>query len=118
MEVESLRRHQEPITINEYKLWIRTELLQKSIFFPLHFAADAEHHLFTEEGPDDITSSPKSDAASQVKRERPFRLCRTIPYKKMSGSPALLLLLALGLCEYGHRVVHHLHREGQVNPFQ
>ncbi|NXY73296.1 CD8A protein, partial [Glareola pratincola] len=30
----------------------------------------------------------------------------------MARPPALLLLLVLGLCEYGHRVVHHRHREG------
>ncbi|KFZ46713.1 T-cell surface glycoprotein CD8 alpha chain, partial [Antrostomus carolinensis] len=36
----------------------------------------------------------------------------------MARSPALLPLLALGLCEYGHGVVHHLHREGEGNSFQ
>ncbi|NWQ80317.1 CD8A protein, partial [Columbina picui] len=30
----------------------------------------------------------------------------------MDGSPALLLLLALGLCEYGHRAGNDLHWEG------
>ncbi|NXE21429.1 CD8A protein, partial [Ardeotis kori] len=33
----------------------------------------------------------------------------------MAKSPALLLLLALGLCEYGYRVTHHLCREGQIS---
>ncbi|NWR57637.1 CD8A protein, partial [Bucorvus abyssinicus] len=32
----------------------------------------------------------------------------------MARSPALLLLLSLGLCEYGHWAGHLLHRQGQV----
>ncbi|OPJ70778.1 T-cell surface glycoprotein CD8 alpha chain-like [Patagioenas fasciata monilis] len=62
----------------------------------------------SQEGPDDITSSPKSNAASQVKRERSSLLHRTVPKdghpQKMDGSPALLLLLALRLCCLGMQV--------------
>jgi len=64
--------------IDEPKFWIRTEFLQ-NFLPPLHFAADTEHRIFTQEGPDDITSSPKSDAASQVKRERSPPLRRAVP---------------------------------------
>lgn len=39
------------------------------------------------------------------------------PQEKMDTAPALLLLLALGFCEYGHGVVQPLHWEGQRKPF-
>lgn len=60
---------------------LEPNFLRNILFFfsSFHFAADAEHHLFTEEGPDDITSSPKSDAASQLKQERSPLLRHTIP---------------------------------------
>ncbi|XP_030348613.1 LOW QUALITY PROTEIN: T-cell surface glycoprotein CD8 alpha chain [Strigops habroptila] len=51
-----------------------------------------------QEGPGDITSSPKSNAATQAKRERSSLLRCTVPKEKMAGAPALLLLLTLGLC--------------------
>eukprot|EP00076_Gallus_gallus_P020683 XP_015141425.1 T-cell surface glycoprotein CD8 alpha chain isoform X3 [Gallus gallus] len=77
---------------------ITNEVLQKSFFY--------EQHLFTEEGPDDITSSPISYAASKLQRERSAAL-HSIASRMMAGSPALLLLLSLGLCFTG--------AQGQVN---
>ena len=64
------------------------------------FRNDTLPWIFSEEGPDDITSSPISYAASKVQRERSPTLRCTTP-RTMAASPALLLLLSLGLCEYG-----------------
>eukprot|EP00076_Gallus_gallus_P020691 XP_015141440.1 T-cell surface glycoprotein CD8 alpha chain-like [Gallus gallus] len=61
------------------------------------FRNDTLPWIFSEEGPDDITSSPISYAASKVQRERSPTLRCTTP-RTMAASPALLLLLSLGLC--------------------
>eukprot|EP00076_Gallus_gallus_P020690 XP_015141439.1 T-cell surface glycoprotein CD8 alpha chain-like isoform X4 [Gallus gallus] len=79
------------------------------------FRNDTLPWIFSEEGPDDITSSPISYAASKVQRERSPTLRCTTP-RTMARSPALLLLLSLGLCctsAQGRRdavVVRFLHR--------
>ncbi|KAL2305475.1 hypothetical protein Nmel_007462, partial [Mimus melanotis] len=61
----------------------------------------AEHHLLTLEGPDDITSSPKSCTASQEKGQRSSQLC----YKHRHPRRRWTRLLPCSCCSLWDSVV-------------